>query len=100
MVHEEIIDERAADSDTSNEDAVPEQGTIFLVVRIYSTTLVVLGKIELFVFLVPAKDMDDNLSCLSVPGTRKTLYLSGNETVDAEDLNANVSVDVSVDNRM
>lgn len=51
-------------------------------------------------FLVPAKDMDDNLSCLSVPGTRKTLYLSGNETVDAEDSNANVSVDVSVDNRM
>lgn len=40
------------------------------------------------------REMDDNLSCLSIPGTRKTLYLSGNESVDAEDTSTNISINV------
>ncbi|KAK7580440.1 hypothetical protein V9T40_001069 [Parthenolecanium corni] len=63
--HEESVDRRATDSDTSTEDGQPKQ-----VVR----------------------EMDDNLSCLSIPGTRKTLYLSGNESVDAEDTSTNISI--------
>lgn len=39
--------------------------------------------------------MDDNLSCLSIPGTRRTVYLSGNETVDADDTSTAISVNVS-----
>lgn len=42
-----------------------------------------------------ARDMDDNLSCLSIPGTRRTVYLSGNETVDGDDTSAGISVNVS-----
>lgn len=38
--------------------------------------------------------MDDNLSCLSVPGTRKTLYLSESEINDG-DVSASVSINVS-----
>lgn len=63
-IHEESVERRATDSDTSTEEMQPKQ----------------------------VRNMDDNLSCLSIPGTRKTLYLSGNETVDAEDTSTNVSV--------
>lgn len=49
----------------------------------------------LFSLFLAVRDMDDNLSCLSIPGTRRTVYLSGNESVDAEDTSAAMSVNVS-----
>ncbi|XP_065199970.1 girdin [Planococcus citri] len=64
-VHEESVDRRATDSDTSTEDSQSKQA---------------------------ARDMDDNLSCLSIPGTRRTVYLSGNETVDGDDTSTGISV--------
>ncbi len=39
-----------------------------------------------------AADVDDNLSCLSIPGTRKTVYLSGSELAEEEPTNISVNV--------